>query len=74
MSATLDTNPDPDVAAVQTIQAHILSAARELHPLILRIEQRQRAREIAREKAAAKAQTPTTVDAHPLQRDERLTG
>lgn len=65
MSATLDTNPDPDVAAVQTIQAHILSAARELHPLILRIEQRQRARELAREAAARKAQTPTQIDTLP---------
>ncbi len=78
MSTRIDADPDPLVAALQTTQAHLIAAERELRPVILFVEQRQRMRDRAREAKSAQdgpkdsaplLETPThKEDASPLER------
>jgi hypothetical protein len=62
MSATLDTHPDPDVAALQSVDALARTLLIELRPALLRAEQRQRMRERKREAKAAPKQTVAPAD------------
>lgn len=54
MEHTIDSHPDPDVHALQTVDALLMRARSELRPALLRAEQRQRDREAKRCKAAGK--------------------
>lgn len=51
MESTVDSHPDPDVHALQTVDALLMRARSELRPALLRAEQRQRDRDAKRRKA-----------------------
>lgn len=73
--STIDMEPDPDVHALQTVDALARRLIVCLHPALLRAEQRQRDRDLKREKAAAKASAPTPIrdprDSAPLLEQKR---
>jgi len=68
MESRIDTHPDSDVHALQTVDALLMRARSELRPALLRAEQRQRDREAKRRKAEA---TRPPHDCAPLLSQER---
>lgn len=60
----VEVDPDPDVHALQTVDALARRLIVHLRPALLRAEQRQRDREARRDKAAAKKQPTPIRDPH----------
>lgn len=63
MTARIDSHPDPDVHALQTVDSLARTLLLELSPVLLRAEQRQRDRELRAE--SRKGAKPTQIDTLP---------
>lgn len=79
MESNIDHLPDPDVAALQEMQAHLVSIRLALVPVLIRAEQRQRNREHMN-RARANQRAKEDADRRPqqngpaLSREDRLSG